>query len=151
MDCRRQRGSDGHLRHTLSGHASGINSIVFSPDSRSIVASSAGDATVWDVASGRSRYVPDGPGGKVACLAISPNGRLLVLGGLDAWQIATADVRDLIVNRLQFSLRGQPSYISSAAFSPNGQRIVTAGLRDRSTKLWDASLVRQRWIRSRFL
>ena len=39
----------------------------------------SGTAAVWDVGTGRKKYVVEGPEETIDCLAISPNGRLLVM------------------------------------------------------------------------
>ena len=67
-----------------------------------------------------------GPGEHIECLAISPDGRLLVMGGNGYWQNFRADVWDLTANRPKFSLQGHTAFLLSAGFSPDGRRIVTS-------------------------
>lgn len=45
--------ADGALLHTLAGHAAALESVSFAPDGSRLVTADAGQAIVWDTASGR--------------------------------------------------------------------------------------------------
>src|SRR5205085_3659812 len=88
---------------------------------------SAGDdktLRAWDVATGkearRPLTVPDGIGTPL-CLAVSPDGRLLVTGHMDN----SLRVRDATDFQELRTLRGHTGLVHSAAFGPDG-RLVTA-------------------------
>ena len=76
-----QRALDAHsqLQTYLSGHLKGINSLVFSPDGKTLT-SASDDQTVilWDVASRKPLGKPlKGHRGGVDSVALSPNGKAL--------------------------------------------------------------------------
>ena len=71
----------------------------------------------------------------VTCIAISPNGKLIVSGSQDGtlrlWEATTGQ-------SVGKPLKGHESDITSVAFSPNGKLIVS-GSEDRTLRLWDAT------------
>ena len=134
-------GETGALEKRLSGHASEVKSIVFTPDDRQVV-STGNDALVWDLTRGKASQRLDWPGRYYAeqCLAISSD--LLVIGGRDEWQRPKADVRSWPDRQLLYTLRGHQRSFLAGGFSPDGKRILTAGS-DRIAKVWDASTGRE--------
>ena len=128
---------------TLSGHASSIAEMAFSPDGlRLATGSHDGQVFVWDLD---------------ASAADSPNHQALDLSGHtdflnsiafspDGTRLATASVDDRVI--IWDALTGEllltleiPSggfwYSNGAEFSPDGLRIVT-GSHDRTSRVWDA-------------
>jgi len=110
--------------------ARGKNSIrcaTFIPKSGRVVFGYAtGTVSVFD-ADGTSdmESFPDPPRDAVTCLAVSPNGRLVVAGvkdkSLRAWDVGT--------RRLQWEVDGLTEEPVAAAFSSDGARLVMAGAR----------------------
>lgn len=116
----------------LSGHYDIISGLTFSSDSRSIL-SSSWDQTVriWNAESGEQRQsIPQGE--PLTSLAISPDGRYLLLG------TARAHLRlwDLQGSRASLNLEGNSDYVESVAFSPEGDRAV-AGCNDKTARIWN--------------
>jgi WD40 repeat protein len=112
---------------------SAIRQAAFSPDSRSMVTSSAnGEAAVWDALSGRRLYSlkHDGP---VSSASFSLDGTRIVTASKDstARMWASSDGRELA--RLDHS-----SPVSQAIFSPDGKTIATAS-DDGTARIWDAT------------
>jgi WD40 repeat protein len=68
----------------------------------------------------------------VKCLAISPDGSLLVSGSDDQ----TIKVWDIATGRLLRTLTGHTSSINALVISPDGKTLVSAGA-DRTIKIWD--------------
>ena len=85
----------GTLQHTLTGHTDTVESVVFSPDSRTLASGSI-DATVrlWDVATGTVQHTLTEYTDGVLSVAFSPDGRILASGSSDGkvllWDIAPA-------------------------------------------------------------
>ena len=85
----------GTLQQTLTGHTDIVESVVFSPDSRTLASGSI-DATVrlWDVATGTLQQTLTSHTGSVFSVAFSPDGRTLASGSGDGtvllWNVAPA-------------------------------------------------------------
>ena len=83
----------GTLQQTLTGHTDIVESVVFSPDSRTLASGSI-DATVrlWDVATGTLQHTLTEYTSGVLSVAFSPDGRTLASGSEDGtvflWDIA---------------------------------------------------------------
>jgi WD40 repeat protein len=83
-------GVTGEMALTLTGPG-GImpSAVAFSPDGRVLAelqvaaGGKEGEAVLWELASGKVRARLTGHRGPVACLAFSPDGRLLATGGTD--------------------------------------------------------------------
>jgi WD40 repeat protein len=119
----------------LTGHMSGVESVVFSPDG-TILASGSGDHTIrlWDVVTREPIGEPlTGHAEGVRSLAFSPDGTILASGSLDnsirLWDVATGEP-------IGQPLIGHTNWVNSVAFSPNG-KMLASGSFDRSIRLWD--------------
>jgi WD40 repeat protein/serine/threonine protein kinase len=146
-----------HLAHTtLSGHASEILAVAFSPDSGS-VATGGQDGTVkiWDRFSGQELLSLNGKpisgiepirlfghysgisqvyGKAILSVAFSPDGRKIAAGSVDR----TAKVWDTSTGQTLLILTGHAGPVRSIAFSHDNLRIVT-GSDDRNARIWDAT------------
>jgi WD40 repeat protein len=124
------------LRLLESGDAAGLLHLV---DARELVPDSSAEAEtlerVWagwyEAYKDRLRWVLDTPGG-AACLAYSPDGRLLAIGSYDG----TATLWDQETGAKVRTLRGHTSVIQDVVFSPDGARVGTASW-DSSVRIWD--------------
>ena len=114
---------------TLSGHAHGMEAAWFSPDgSRVLTRGRAGQAKVWDAATGIEVFSFGRDLDPVRAF-LSPDGSRMLE--------ETAKLRDLRTGAEILTLRGQTRGLRSAWFSPDGSRILAAGA-DGSVKIWDA-------------
>ena len=123
----------------LPGHTGIVTAVVFSPDSRTVVTASPDDQAVrlFDVESGKLLHRIDG---RVSgfCLRFSPDGKLLLTGGLEGRVI----VRDSATSEPVGELKGHTAIVFDAAFTPDGRRCVTVS-EDRTTRLWDTASRRE--------
>ncbi|CAI7977292.1 WD_REPEATS_REGION domain-containing protein [Frankia sp. Hr75.2] len=122
-------------------------SSAFSPDGNVLAVGTGKNIVFYDVRDpakpSRISDVP-GPAGGTAELLFSPDGRTLVLGGLNsppepAFQarVETWDVTDLSRPRRLASLIAHRSSVRDLSFSPDGRILVSAA--ERSVKLWDVT------------
>ncbi|MBL1179279.1 WD40 repeat domain-containing protein, partial [Pantanalinema sp. GBBB05] len=84
----------GRLIRTLTGHSSYVNSVEFSPDSKTL-ASSSGDKTVklWEVDSGKLIRTLTGHSSAIYSVGFSPDGKTLASSSEDKttmlWRLDT--------------------------------------------------------------
>jgi tricorn protease-like protein len=89
--------------------------------------------TLWSVETGKELYTLNGHEGQIACVAFSPDAKVLASGGRDKvikfWDVATGkELR---------TLTGHTERVASLAFSPDGKTLVS-GSWDKTIKMWDA-------------
>ncbi len=136
------------------GHTDQIEKIVVSPDGTTILSGSP-DSTVrmWDIASGDQIGQFDGLveyETYVTALAISPAGRLAVIGDSNGVEDDELDnvhlwLWNIETGEIVHELKGHTWMPWSAAFHPNGQWVAT-GSRDATIIIWDIAtgeMVRQ--------
>ena len=135
---------------TLKGHPVWLGGIAFSPDGRLLAAGTGyADklfqprdyyAKLWDVATGKEAAVIGDRTAPVACMAFSPDGRRLLVGGSES--ALTLQVRDLATGR-ELSSRELPIGRSSEVWlSRDGQQLVAAAQDGRHT-IYDATTGRE--------
>ncbi len=137
-------GADGIIRlwdpdkgtevRSFKAHVGGASGVVFTPDGERIVSAGADKAVrIWEASTGKElqKVERDKP---IRALAVSPDGRLLALGGADdvlLWNLAD----DKEVRRL----KGPHNEISSIAFSPDGKQVAASAVVHSTVFLWETA------------
>jgi len=126
-ECARQR-----LLAKFEGHTESVCSVAFSPDG-TFVASAAGKSNdsvirLWECA--KQQLFAKFDAGLIRSIAFSPNGKFIVLGGVDTnikiWENETQKLSVLPVRHANVNI---------IAFSPDGRFVVSAGI-GTTIRLW---------------
>ncbi len=117
---------------TLMGHGGEVNTIVISPDGKTII-SGSDDKTlkIWDLNSQKLLRTLEGHTNWVYAIAIGGDSQTIVSGSKDKtiklWQLAGQQTR---------TLTGHTSYVNSVAISPDRTKIAS-GSYDKTVKVWN--------------
>ena len=126
----------GQLKNTLIGHTDDVDSMVFSPDGKTIASASAYDGTVrmWDTETGQLKISLD-HFNFVFSVAFSPDGKTL------ASAVGDKAVRmwDTETGQLKNTLEWHGGGVISVAFAPDGKTIASASAYDGIIQLWDVA------------
>jgi WD40 repeat protein len=128
------------------GHMAKVIEVEITPDGRQLI-SASNDKTIriWDTATGKPLRIIRGesaPGnwGVIRSMALSPDGKWLVVGGqfhnTDRNAGGTIRVFDYATGKLDGLLKGHDNVVTALAFSPDGKRLVS-GSGDKLGIVWD--------------
>jgi WD40 repeat protein len=96
-----------------------------------------GGVVVWDAATGKELHTLRGDGEQIFDLALSPDGRRLVVGGGRIARSGEAIVWDLQSGERVHQLVSDKEAVRGVAFSPDGRQIVVVGT-GRRAEIYDA-------------
>jgi WD40 repeat protein/serine/threonine protein kinase len=123
------------FQRRLVGHIAEIRGLAFAPDGKSLVSSSRdGAVRVWNSDQGNSIRVINPNLGAAYCVAISPSGELLAVGGGD-WQQGGVKLYDLATGTELAEIKSPKGFVHALAFTPDSQKLVS-GSADGAVRIW---------------
>ncbi|MFP4579640.1 MAG: caspase family protein [Candidatus Sumerlaeia bacterium] len=132
------------LRLDTGGHMAAVTMMVFSPDGQLLyTASEDKTVRVWDVETGECLrvlrgWLASGHEGKLYAIDISPDGRVLALGGvLSGYDFPNTSIRliDPQTGQMIQVLREHGNVIYNVKFSPDGKWLASSS-GDQTVKVW---------------
>lgn len=121
---------------TYPNHAEKAESAAFSPDGAQCV-TAGGSADAWDAATGK-RLFPLRGGGKVRCVAYSPDGKRIASANDDGM----VRIWSRAAGKALLEFKGHDGAVISVAFSRDGTRLATGGI-DNAARIWDSATGRE--------
>ncbi|MFO0947273.1 MAG: protein kinase [Planctomycetota bacterium] len=117
----------------LEGHSSPITSIAPLPNGRWLMSTDAdGVVCLWNLDQGKLERTVIKTGSPVVSIAVSPDGRHFVLGGIGTVTLRKVDTGEIVWQR-----NGHGSMmVSDVAFTPDGHNLASGGW-DNSVKVWE--------------
>jgi WD40 repeat protein len=125
----------GKLQHTLPGSKTSVYQVMFSRDSKSLIALNDG-ISVWDIRTTRLKRRIIGNFGYN--FSLSPNGTLIAIqqGKENDW--GDLQLIDISTGKIRKELKGHISILYDSAFSNDGKTIAAGG-NDQKVRLWDVN------------
>jgi dipeptidyl aminopeptidase/acylaminoacyl peptidase len=121
----------------LTGHASEVYTVAFSPDGKRLASASNREVIVWDLATGKSLFTYHITGTNVFGLAFTPDGKRLAVG-----ISKIVKVLDAATGKEVSAVTGSAHFLFRMAYSPDGKCLATSsGSTNASGELyvWDAA------------
>jgi WD40 repeat protein/serine/threonine protein kinase len=133
-EIRMWNAKSGKELFALKGPTAGVNSVVFSPDSKRL-ATGGNDriVRVWDAQTGEEIFTLKGHTGTVNYVTFSPDGKRLASASRDK----TVKVWDAQASQELLTLKAHTDEVNSVVFSPDGELLASVS-DDKTVKVWDA-------------
>lgn len=125
----------GRLLRVLRGHKREVATAVFLKGGKQILSGGgAGDGMLrlWDTRTGKELRQLTELKGEKCCLSVSPDERLLAIGGREG----QLKLFELSTGKLLKNLRGDQKKIYRVHFCSDGKHVLTSGA-ERAVKFWD--------------
>jgi WD40 repeat protein len=132
----------GRMLSTLPGRGEESQSLLFTPDGRSLLVSSRSSVRLWRLPGGDSGAdrQPAGHKDEAWSVAFSPDGCTLATGSDDSEPDPTVKLWDPATGRLIRAWAGGEGTVSSLAFAPDGRVLASGHLASRANvRIWDAA------------
>eukprot|EP00736_Rhodelphis_marinus_P001983 Rmarinus@m.290 len=113
----------------LCGTVYAGGNVVFSKNTNSLLSSVGNRVTVFDIKANRSYTLPFENRSNIACIAVSPDGLVLLTIDVDGYAVASSLPRRCALHRINFKGR-----VRFAKFSPDG-RYFALGI-DQHVEIW---------------
>ena len=132
--------STQNMLFSLTGDTPQIHTLAFSPDSNTLAGlDTDGNAQLWDVGSGSSRFIIKGKEDEVFpnTLAFSPDGKHLAISDVDG-KVGLWEITEAAQGAPRWEFRVHDESVHALAFSPDGKTLLTAS-QSGTLRAWDTT------------
>jgi len=120
-----------------AAHLSLVESLIYSPDGKTLASGSFQEVILWDVASGEIKHRLLGFADRVVCLSYSNDGKMLACGGGAPSQDGELKVFDAAIGKLIVEIKDAHSdTVYGVCFAPDGKMLASCGA-DKFVKVFD--------------
>lgn len=120
----------------LDGVAESVEALAFATDGKTLALAHGAEVSLVDVASRRERLRLRGPSKRLLGLAVSPDGKTVAAGDVDA-RVRLWDVTGAAPGAMR-TLEGHLDSVERVAFSPDGASLASSS-HDKTVRLWDVA------------
>jgi len=119
--------------NVLEGHKDTVDNVAFNFDGK-LIATGSMDSTViiWEAATGKQKYILDGPGGEITFVDFHQKGNAIIAGSSDS----TVWMWNASNGTFVGALTGHEKEVTCGSFSPDGKFIIS-GSNDATLKVWN--------------
>ncbi len=112
-----------------------VTALAFSSDNKTLLVGTYRQVQCWDISTGKRTRILLGPSESVYALAVSPDGKMLAVGGGVPTLFGETLLYDLKTGKISRTLKEHKDIVFGVDFTPDGKSLITAS-GDKTLRIW---------------